>query len=246
MSPEGTERHTPARGGASAGSSGAAELTPSDLSESELVARFWARVRLLAARRLGGPTAAEDVAQETLRRVVEALRQDRLRNPAALPAFVFQTARNVCLQRHRSARREARALDRLRGWRSGRQSGADPLVGLVLEERRDRVRGALERLSESDRELLRMSYYDEVGTAEVARQLGITPRAVRVRRQTRELQPVEARSAFAALEVAIPDGLAVVSLVAGQDVGEGAHREAAAGGAARSRPVVVGEAVEER
>lgn len=144
--------------------------------------RFRERLRLFAARRLDDPASAEDVAQETLSRVLDALRQDRVHTPAALPAFVFQTARNVCRQHHRSTGRERRAFHRFRHWREATVSRRDPLLQLVGHERRQRVRRALQRLGERDREILRMSYYEDVDTVDVARRLEITPGAVRVRR----------------------------------------------------------------
>lgn len=151
--------------------------------EADVAGRFRERLRLFAARRLGDAAAAEDVAQETLRRVVDALRAGRVANPAAFPAFVFGTARHICQQQHRSAGREGRALHRLQD--DGNAHGPaspDPFAALVSEERGNRVRGALGGLGASDREILRMLYHEEAETADVASRLGLTPAAVRVRR----------------------------------------------------------------
>jgi RNA polymerase sigma-70 factor (ECF subfamily) len=151
--------------------------------EADVADRFRERLRLFAARRVNDAAAAEDVAQETLRRVVDALRAGRVANPAAFPAFVFETARHICLQQYRSAGREGRALHRLHDESDAHgQAAPDPLAALVSEERANRVREALEGLSASDRELLRMLYHEEMQTADVATRLGLTPEAVRVRR----------------------------------------------------------------
>lgn len=147
-----------------------------------LVERFWERVRLFAARRLGNRTSADDVAQETLLGVLTALREGRVHTPEALPAFVFQTARNICRQRHRSMGREARAFDRFRQWLTVTATVPDPLRELITDEERGSVRRALARLDPRDRDLLRWSYYEGVDTGEVARRLQATPGAVRVRR----------------------------------------------------------------
>jgi RNA polymerase sigma-70 factor (ECF subfamily) len=159
---------------------------PSSVSlpdEADVADRFRERLRLFAARRVNDAAAAEDVAQETLRRVVDALRAGRVANPAAFPAFVFETARHICLQQYRSAGREGRALHRLHDESDAHgQATPDPLAALVSEERANRVREALEGLSASDRELLRMLYHGEMQTADVATRLGLTPEAVRVRR----------------------------------------------------------------
>jgi RNA polymerase sigma factor (sigma-70 family) len=152
------------------------------LSESDVAKRFWDRVRLFAMRRVRDAATAEDVAQEVLRRVLEAIRGDRIRNPAALPAFVFQTAQHVVLQQHRGAGREARALQRLHSAAEGAIASADSLALLISEERRQAVRNALARLGDEDRELLVRLYQDCLDPAELARQLAITPGALRVRK----------------------------------------------------------------
>lgn len=148
--------------------------------ESELAARFWERIRLFASRRLGDPVAAEDVAQETLRRVVEALRAARVEDLGALPGFVFQTARNICLQRHRSARREARALSLWAAPDSA--NGPDALLALISEERCAAVRRAIGQLNHDDRALLRVLYFESRETGDVAEQMGVSPGALRVRK----------------------------------------------------------------
>jgi RNA polymerase sigma factor (sigma-70 family) len=177
------ERYTVARAaeaGAPVPASAAARLP----DEAELLRRFGDRIRLFAARRLGSTVDAEDVAQETLRRVLDALRADRIRNPAAFPAFVFETARHICQQRHRSSGRERSALERLHAGDAPRAgaAGADPLVALVRAERRATVRAALDRLGASDRALLRTLYYDDATTESAAQALAITPVALRVRK----------------------------------------------------------------
>ena len=149
--------------------------------ERDLAARFRERLRLFALRRLGDAAAAEDLAQETLRRVSIALEENRLENPQALPAFVFQTARHLCLQRSRSSARESRALARWRAEQSG-EAEADALRELVGEERRVAVRRALLGLEPGDRRLLELLYYEDAATSNVARDLGITPEALRVRK----------------------------------------------------------------
>ena len=154
--------------------------SPAAPTEPELVDRFWDRLRLFAFRQLSDAGAAEDVAQETLRRVIEALRAGRVDNPAALPGFVFQTARHICLQHHRSRGREARALARLSD--PYQREGPEPLAELIGEERAAQVRVALGRLADADRQLLQWLYFEQRDPAEVARDLEVTPGALRVRR----------------------------------------------------------------
>ncbi|MCA1732809.1 MAG: sigma-70 family RNA polymerase sigma factor [Acidobacteria bacterium] len=141
--------------------------------------RFWERVRMFAARRLDDASAAADVAQETLRRVIEALRDGRVADLDALPAFLFQTARNICMHHGRARRRRDAAFTKL-----DREPFADvdTLAALVSEERRRAVRSELAKLDPTDRELLDMIFVRETDPTEVARLLGITPGALRVRK----------------------------------------------------------------
>jgi RNA polymerase sigma-70 factor (ECF subfamily) len=167
------------------GTTGAA-FGPADSADAlavELMDRFWRRLCVFAARRLRDRSAAEDVAQETIRRVLEALRQKKVENLEALPAFVFQTARNVCLHHGRSARREQSALLRFRGGMDmATGDDEDPLIGLIDEVRRHQVQDALRALDHDDRELLRMLYVDGLKSVEIARRLGVDSGTLRVRK----------------------------------------------------------------
>ena len=154
-----------------------------DALAAELTERFWLRLRLFAARRLRDRNQADDVAQETIRRVLEALRENRVENLDALPAFVFQTARNICLHHGRSAHRETGALRRLKSSQPIMSSEEDdPLTGLIDRSRRAQVRDALEQMRPDDRDLLRLLYVEGLETAEVARRLGIDAGTLRVRK----------------------------------------------------------------
>jgi RNA polymerase sigma-70 factor (ECF subfamily) len=145
-----------------------------------LATQFGDRIRLFATRRLASVNAAEDVVQETLRRVLEALRNDRVRDLAALPGFVFETARHVCLHRLRSIQREGQAFGRLAATTPPAQP--DALAKLISEERREAVRRALATLSEMDRALLIRTYVDDADDEDIAVELGISSGTLRVRR----------------------------------------------------------------
>jgi RNA polymerase sigma-70 factor (ECF subfamily) len=146
----------------------------------ELAQRFHARLVAFAARRVRDPATAEEVAQEALRRVLEALQGGRLRKTDALPAFVFATAKRVCQRILRSSQREQRALARLQA--EPVDPGIQPLLGLIRAEERARVRACFARLAPDDRELLAMTFVEGCETPDIAARLGISPGAVRVRR----------------------------------------------------------------
>jgi len=157
--------------------------SPSAVAERDLVARFWDRLKVFGTRRLGDPSLAEDLAQEALRRVTEALRAGRVENLDALPAFVFQTATHLCMHEYRSRGREARAMARLQsGDVDPPAAEPHPLDGMVRREARAAVQAALRRLAPGDRDLLHSLYYEQEESAAVAGRLGITTGALRVRK----------------------------------------------------------------
>ena len=159
------------------------ELTP-DAMATDLTERFRERLRYFAMRRIRDSAAAEDVAQETLRRALEALRAGKVRNLDAMPAFLFQTARNICMHQGRSAGRGAHALQKLgsAGEDPGSAEDDGPLEALIAEERRAAVRKALDRLPSGDRQLLLLVYVELLDAAEIASRLNLQPGAVRVRK----------------------------------------------------------------
>ena len=141
---------------------------------------YWNRVRLFAVRQLHDAAEAEDVAQETMRIVLEALGHGTIQNVQALPGFVFQTAKNLCLKRMRAGRRGSAALAKLGS--DGIDPAADSLSSLIAEEQMQRLREAMTGLPENDRLLLQLFYVEGLGADEVARRLSITAVAARVRK----------------------------------------------------------------
>jgi RNA polymerase sigma-70 factor (ECF subfamily) len=132
-------------------------------------------------RRLGNRADAEDMAQDALQRVAKALEENRLREPDALPGFVFQTARHVCQQWLRKRGRERRALESY-GRDLSEVDERAPLTDLIDDERRRAVRLALQSLTTEDRELLDQLYARDADPEQLALGLGTTPGALRVRK----------------------------------------------------------------
>ena len=156
-----------------------ADFSPEDLA-ADLAERFTLRLRLFALRRLRDPAAAEDAVQDALREVLKALRAGRVANADALPGFVFQTAKNLCMHHGRSMGRRDRAL--LAFGRLPQDDVEDPLLALIHEERRVSVRAALARLGKDDRDVLTLTFEEGLDAAEVGRRLGLAAGTVRVRK----------------------------------------------------------------
>ncbi len=174
------ERYTGSRAEAPSHPGGAMSPGDADALVADLAERFTLRLRLFTLRRLRDAAAAEDTVQEALREALKALRAGRVATAEALPGFVFQTAKNLCMHHGRSALRRDRAI--LAFGRLPRPEPEDPLFALVREERRTQVRDALARLEKDDRELLSLSFEDGLDAVEIGRRLELEPGTVRVRK----------------------------------------------------------------
>lgn len=142
--------------------------------------RLRAGVRIMALSALRDGDAAEEVAQETLVRVVEALRDDRLNEPRSLGAFTRAIAHHVIVDTIRSKRRvvpfDSSESENL-------TSGDNPLESLVSAEQAARLRAALERLPAPDREILRLSFFEDLQSQELATRLGQPAARIRKRKE---------------------------------------------------------------
>lgn len=156
--------------------------SPGEGERDALWHRFHHRLVIVGMRRLGSRADAEDAAQETLQRVTRALNENRLREAEALPGFVLQTAVHVCQQWLRKRGREHRALDGYAQEPSNTEVASHALTGLIDDERRKVVRGALNSLPADERYLLEQLYVQDADPQQLAERLGITPGALRVRK----------------------------------------------------------------
>ena len=150
-------------------------------NEDQLIETYRPRVLYFALRRVRDRGLAEEIAQETVTAAVMALRENRLREPEKLPAFVFATARHLVQNAQREQARELAhtTVSNSIGSESWKR---DPDAALILEEQRVQVRRALEQLSSGDRELLRQIYVESEPLEVIAENLGIENAAVRQRK----------------------------------------------------------------
>jgi len=145
-------------------------------AEEELATRFHGRVRALAASWLDGSDVAQDIAQETILAVIQALRAGKLREPEKLPAFVLSTARNLVNNRCRQVARAREVSED-----PPATPGRDGFALAVAAERRTLVRTALARLNAVDRRILLFTLIENMTPREIAPLVGLNPGAVRAR-----------------------------------------------------------------
>src|SRR3954467_2952807 len=77
-------------------------------AEAEFVRRMAPRVRLYGLRHLRAPDAADDLTQHVLLTALQALRENRLRDPAKLASFVLGMCRMTALDFRRNMQRKDR------------------------------------------------------------------------------------------------------------------------------------------
>ena len=143
-------------------------------AETELYRRLAPRVRLYGLKHLRDRQAASDLVQQVLMLTLERLRADKLRDAERLVSFVFGTCRMMVLELRRTGARRERLLDRY----AGDVPMADPAASPRLDQAR--LVGCLERLSERERSVLVMTFYDDQPAKEVAAALGLSEGNVRV------------------------------------------------------------------
>jgi RNA polymerase sigma-70 factor (ECF subfamily) len=123
-------------------------------------------------RRIEDGDGADDVLAETF--AIAWRRRDQMPEPA-LP-WLFGITHRVIANRRRSAKRRARLFNRLAATRI--DLGRDPAD--ILAERSE-IGRAFARLSDSQREVLRLVAWEGLSASDAAKVLGCSPAAFRVR-----------------------------------------------------------------
>jgi RNA polymerase sigma factor (sigma-70 family) len=125
----------------------------------------------------GGADDAEDAAQEGFMKAFAAL--PRFRTDAPFRPWLLTIVANEGRNRRRSAnRREALAL---RVPDAAEMSDASPESATLASERRQSLLAAMQRLSDSDREVISYRYLLELSEAESAAALGVPVGTVKSR-----------------------------------------------------------------
>src|SRR5262252_3878910 len=143
-------------------------------AEAELCRRMAPRIRLYGLRHLRDVHASEDLTQNVLITIIEALRQSRLREPEKLAPFVLGTCRMTVLDLRRGAQRKEQLLQQF-----GRDLAASA-QSFVPRLDHDRLQRCVQDLKERERAVVVMSFYDEETAADVASFLRVSEANVRV------------------------------------------------------------------
>jgi RNA polymerase sigma-70 factor, ECF subfamily len=142
-------------------------------AEAEMCRRMGPRIRLYGLRHLRSPAAADDLEQQVLLKVLEALRSARLQEPAKLVQFVLGTCRMTVLNLRRQSHRQQELLAMFEG---DLVPNRPPMA--MVEDRQ--LARCVQALKERERTVVVMTFYDDYTAAETARSLGTSEANVRV------------------------------------------------------------------
>lgn len=143
-----------------------------DLQVDRLYELHAARVLAFAIRRAPDIATAEDVMAETF---AIAWRRRDVRPEHELP-WLYSIALNVLSNQRRSRGRRSKLLGKVR--QEAVPFGRDPAE---LIDDRESIRAAFQALSEGQREVLRLAFWEDLSPGEAAAVLGCSPGAYRVR-----------------------------------------------------------------
>lgn len=142
-------------------------------AEAEVCRRMAPRIRLYGLRHLRSASAADDLVQQVLLKMLEALRAGRLRESEKLAHFTLGTCRMMVIELRRRARLHEQLLA---------EFGSDlipepPPMPRVNEPQLARC---VQMLKERERSVVVLTFYDEQTAGEAAKFLGITEANVRL------------------------------------------------------------------
>ena len=165
-------------------------------SETALYQKYSAKVYYLALRDSKSQQDAEDVRGETFLRVLQAIRGNRLRSAESLPAFILGVTRNVLREFYARRRQAGEAVES----RTGELSSPSHEGAFLDREVSLAVQKTIERLKPRERAVLRMCFFEELSTEEIARLVEIAPERVRLvkSRALKRFREIHSRSSLTA------------------------------------------------
>jgi RNA polymerase sigma-70 factor, ECF subfamily len=155
-------------------------LCAGDLRVQEhFVGYFTELIHLKVRSRLQSRQAQDDVRQETFTRVLTTLRKENgLRQPERLGAFVNTVCNNVLFEHYRASSRQQSLDSDDQPEPPAAGAGVDDVV--AVRQLQDKVSEILSGLSARDRRLLQAVFLEERDREEVCREMGVDGEYLRV------------------------------------------------------------------
>ena len=156
-----------------------AESTAIDWGRCLMEHAEWLRQVILA--RTGEPQAVDEVWQQVA--LAAVTQRSPLADPAKIAPWLHRLAVVLSARYRRQQGRSRRALAAAAIQSSNCAAAGDPITLLLARERHELTRAAISRLAPRDAEILLLKYGQRWSYRQIARQLGITEKAVDARMQ---------------------------------------------------------------
>lgn len=154
-------------------------ITEEPETESHFTQYFGTLLTMKLRSRVRSAALLEDAKQETLVRVLTALKQKGgLGSPESLGAFVNSVCNNVLFELYRQDARTTPLEDEYSDGR--REQSQRPDSALIDAEQRENVRRALAELPPRDKDLLRWLFFEERDKDDICREMNINRGHLRV------------------------------------------------------------------
>ena len=148
-----------------------------------LLRRYERKIRACARQMSRNTTDAEDLAQETFVRVLEAL--PRFQGRSRFDTWLTRIAKNTCVDHYRRAQtRQAHRFDPVnveRFWAEQRSPGEDPLGDLVRSSLACHLDQAIAELPDEQRAVAQLVLVERLSQIDIAARLNISVDAVKGR-----------------------------------------------------------------
>ena len=150
----------------------------------DLVRRYQRQVANIIYLTLGNREEVQDIAQEVFIRVYRSI--DKFEFDASFFSWIYRITVNLCIDELRRKKiKRALSLDFLTEGALEKEKKSKEQVlasdGVLNDEKREIVLGALQRISQEHRQVIILREYEELSYAEIAAYLGISIQAVKSR-----------------------------------------------------------------
>jgi RNA polymerase sigma-70 factor (ECF subfamily) len=142
--------------------------------DSAIWRRYAARIWTFGLLRLRDAASADDLVQQVMVAVLEALREGRVEDPERLDSYVFGTCRNMVMHTWRARRRGKRIAEQAAALPSETWQPPSAL------QDRQRLERCLDGLEPRDRSVVLATFVEDRGADEIGESMGLSPGNVRV------------------------------------------------------------------
>lgn len=118
---------------------------------------------------------SQDICQETFVRAWKALPTFSIKKGGSLQAFLFRIARNLIIDHSR--KKKTASLENYENL----ASNEDLAENVDRRDENKKLKDAMAKLTEADRQIITLHYFEEMSGAEIAKVVGVREGALRVR-----------------------------------------------------------------